>query len=258
MLSSKKVQEYYMKRRSRTFLQLFTAIVLLISLVSCGKAIKIGFIGPLTGEAGNYGKLMTQAIKIAVDDVNKEGGIAGMKVTLVAEDSEGKPDKATAAAEKLIGIEKVHGIVGAVFSSSSLAIAPRCEAAKTVLISPSSTHADLTGKGDYIFRTIFSDSLQASVFAKYVKNRMNIDRVAILHLKNDYSQGIAEEFQAQYTADGGIITSVQSALQDDKDFKTQLTTIKDTNPQALFMPNYVAECARYSSRQTSWDLIAPC
>ncbi len=209
-----------------------------------GETIKIGFIGPMTGDAGNYGKLMSQAIKIAVEEQNANGGIDGHKFEVIVEDSEGKIEKGNPAIEKLIGMDKVYGIVGAVFSGVSLGVAPKAEVTKTVMISPSSTHKDLPNKGKYIFRTVVGDDLQAKVFAKYIANIEKIKTVAILYTKNDYSQGLANDFKAQYEADGGKVVAMESGLQGDKDFKTQLTKIKGKKPEALYIPNYTAEIAQ--------------
>lgn len=219
------------------------AAALLLGGCSSGgqKTVNIGFIGPLTGDAANYGKLMTQAIKIAVEERNNAGGIGGMKVNFIAEDSEGKVDKANAAMEKLASIDHVWGIVGAVFSSSSLAIAPKAQAQKIVMISPSSTHKDLTAIGDYIFRDVANDALQAQVFGRYVAQVMKIKTVAILYIKNDYSQGLAAGFKEAYEGAGGKVVDEETGLQGDKDFTTQLTKIKAANPQAIYLPNYVAE-----------------
>jgi len=234
----------------------FSVLLLSVSLlfaVSCGKSadklkpgdtIKIGFLGPMTGDAGNYGKLMSQAVKIAVDEANAKGGIEGLRIELIVEDTEGKVEKANPAIEKLAGVDKVFGIVGTVFSTCALAVAPKAEASKIVMISPSSTHKDLPGKGKYIFRDVISDALQSTVFAKYLANVEKIKKVAILYVKNDYSQGLALDFKAQYEKEGGSVIAVETALQGDKDFKTQLTKIKGTKPEALYIPNYVAEIAQ--------------
>ncbi len=213
---------------------------------SCSKqeVIKIGFMGPMTGGAANYGKLMSQAVKMAVEEKNAEGGIGGKKIQLIIEDDEGKPEKATPAIEKLAGVDKVFGIVGPVFSGCALAIAPKCQAEKVVMITPSSTHKALTSMGNYIFRNVLSDELQAKVFARYAYEKMGLRKVAILYLKNDYSQGLAEDFKSEFEKLGGKIVAFESALQDDKDFKTQLTKIKNANPEALYMPDYVAEMAQ--------------
>jgi len=225
-------------------LSLIMAILLVGGCAGKKESIKIGFIGPLTGDAANYGKLMTQAIRIAVDEFNANGGIEGHPIEFIAEDDEGKVEKANIAIEKLIKVNRIFGFVGAVFSSSSLAIAPRAQQNKVIMITPSSTHKDLTSKGDFIFRNVLSDQLQAQVFAMYVYKVMGIRRVAVLYLKNDYSQGLAEDFKARFEKLGGVITAMESGQQGDKDFKAQLTKIKGTGPEALYMPDYVAEMAQ--------------
>jgi len=227
--------------------------LMLLSFVACGKdsdviesgkTIKIGFLGPMTGDAGNYGKLMSQSVKIAIEEFNAAGGAEGYNAELIVEDTEGKVEKGNPAIEKLAGVDKVLGIVGAVFSSVSLAVAPKAEASKIIMISPSSTHKDLPDKGKFIFRNVMSDALQAVVFGKYLAKFDNVKTVAILYVKNDYSQGLAMDFKAQYEKEGGKVIAVETALQGDKDFKTQLTKIKGTNPEALYIPNYVAEIAQ--------------
>ena len=227
--------------------------LMLLSFFACGKesdviksgeTIKIGFLGPMTGDAGNYGKLMSQSVKIAVEEFNAAGGAEGFKAQLIVEDDEGKVEKGNPAIEKLAGVDKVIGMVGAVFSSVSLAVAPKAEAAKIVMISPSSTHKDLPDKGQFIFRDVMSDALQAIVFGKYLAKNENVKTVAILYVKNDYSQGLAMDFKTQFEKEGGKVVAVETALQGDKDFKTQLTKIKGTNPEALYVPNYVAEIAQ--------------
>jgi branched-chain amino acid transport system substrate-binding protein len=227
--------------------KLLAIAALSVFAFGCGKSgdtIKIGFVGPMTGDAAQYGKLMSQAVKLAAEDKNAAGGIGGKKIEVIIEDDEAKVDKGNAAIEKLTGVNKIYGFVGAVFSSVSLAIAPMAEKTKTVMISPSSTHKDLPDKGDYIFRTIMSDSVQAKVFAKYVAKVAKIKKVAVLYIKNDYSQGLASDFKTVFEKEGGIVTAMETGVQGDKDFKTQLTKIKGTKPDALYIPNYVAEIAQ--------------
>lgn len=232
----------------RKTISLILVFLVAITLVSCKKeeqTIKIGFSGPMTGDSANYGKLMSQAVALAIDERNEAGGIGGkIKLQMVAEDDEGKVDKANLVIEKLANVDHIMGLVGAVFSGCSMAIAPKCEQNQITMISPSSTHKLLTSLGKYIFRNVLSDELQAKVFAKYVKEKLGYTSVAILNLKNDYSQGLADDFKAQFEADGGKIVAMESGLQGDKDFKTQLTTIRAKKPQAIFMPGYVNEMAQ--------------
>ncbi len=134
---------------------IFVLCLMLLFFVNCGKSqnvIKIGFIGPLTGDYANYGIMMSNAAKIAIEEKNSNGGIDGKKIVLIAEDSEGKVEKANSAMEKLVSVDKVFALIGGVFSGESLAIAPRAEAEKILMCSPSATHKALTSKGNFIFR----------------------------------------------------------------------------------------------------------
>ena len=220
--------------------------LMLLFTLACGKGetVKIGFMGPMTGGDSNYGKLMSQAVEIAVEEFNAQGGVLGYKIQLIIEDDQGSVEKGNPAIEKLAGIDKIYGLIGAVFSSVSLAIAPKAEASKIVMISPSSTHKDLPDKGQFVFRDVINDSMQAIVFAKYLYQIEKTDSVAILYVKNDYSQGLAMDFKAQFEKEGGKVVAVETGLKGDKDFKTQLTKIKGLKPKALYIPNYVEEIAQ--------------
>lgn len=214
---------------------------------SCGRktdTVKIGFIGPLTGDYANYGIMMSDAVRIAVEEKNASGGIDGKKVVLIAEDSEGRIEKANSAIEKLSSIDRILGLVGGVFSSESLAIAPRANAEKIVMCSPSATHKAVTSRGEFVFRNVLSDELQAIVFAKYARNVLKLDRVAVLYIVNDYSQGLAEDFKKEFESLGGRIVAFETGSPQDRDFKTQLTRIRNSNAEALYIPNYVAEMAQ--------------
>ncbi|MGM0432883.1 MAG: ABC transporter substrate-binding protein [Spirochaetota bacterium] len=206
--------------------------------------LKIGFIGPMTGDAANYGKLMSQAVRLAAEERNEAGGIGGQDVEVIVEDSEGVPEKGQASIEKLASVDKVNGIVGPVFSGVGMAIAPRAQAEEIVMISPSTTHADFPSIGSYIFRTVPSDALQAEVAGAYFAEELGIEKLAVLYVKNDYSQGLYEAVSDIFESRGGEVVAVETALQGDKDFKTQLTRIRSEEPDAIYIPNYVAEMAQ--------------
>lgn len=219
----------------------------MISIIGCKKgadSISLGFIGPLTGDNADYGVLQYNSVKLAVEKRNAKGGIGGKPVTLIAEDSEGKPEKANTAVEKLISINRIHALLGGVFSGETLAIAPRANAEKLLMCTSSATHKDVTSKGEYIFRNVLSDQLQARVFAVYAKKILNLNTAAVLYSKNDYSQGLAEDFKRTFEANGGKVVAFESSLVGDKDFKIQLTKMKNLNPEALYLPIYTVELAQ--------------
>ena len=110
------------------------------------------------------------------------------------------------------------------------------------MISPTSTNPKVTEVGDYIFRVCFIDPFQGKVMATFARNNLKFDRVAILKdVKNDYSIGLADAFQKAFTAAGGTIVVEQSYSQGDTDFSAQVTAIRGTQAQAVFVPGYYSE-----------------
>jgi branched-chain amino acid transport system substrate-binding protein len=110
------------------------------------------------------------------------------------------------------------------------------------MVSPSSTNPKVTQVGDYIFRVCFIDPFQGKVMATFTRQTLKLDRVAILKdVKNDYSIGLAEAFQKAFVAAGGTIAAEQSYSAGDTDFSAQVTAIKGSNAQAIWVPGYYAE-----------------
>jgi len=208
-----------------------------------GDTIKLGFIAPMSGDSASYGKLTSQAIQMAVDEVNEQGGINGFKVQLIIEDDAANTETGLAAANKLIKTDNVLCIVGAIFSSVSLVVAPLAEEAKVVMISPASTHKDLPEKGRFIFRVIISDAMQAIVFAKYLATIENVKTVGILYVNNAYSKGLAMDFWEEFEKEEGQVVATESADEGTKDFKPQLRKIMEKKPEILYLPNYVSDIA---------------
>ena len=224
---------------------------------SSSESIKIGFIGPLTGDYANYGTLCKQAVEMAIDEINANGGINGVEVKLYAEDSEGDSQKALAAMEKLSSSDKVCAIVGPVLTGESFSVAERAQAEGIVMITPSASHKDITSVGDYIFRTTPSDGLQGEVAGKYWYEVLGYRKLAVLYAKNDYSQGLYESMSEAFKADGGEIVAAATFMVGDKDFKTQLTNLKNTNAEAIYIPDYTAEMAQILEQATQLGIDKP-
>ncbi len=238
-------------------------VVSMLFCVSCNKkessseSIKIGFIGPLTGDYANYGTLCKQAVEMAVEEINTKGGINGVKVVLYAEDSEGDSQKALAAMEKLSSSDGVCAIIGPVLTGESFSVAERAQAEGIVLITPSASHKDITNVGDYIFRTTPSDGLQGEVAGKYWYEVLGYRKLAVLYAKNDYSQGLYESMSEAFTAEGGKIVASATFMVGDKDFKTQLTNLKNTDAEAIYIPDYTAEMAQILEQASQLGIDKP-
>lgn len=202
----------------------------------------VGHYASLTGSTAHFGQDTDKAVKLAIDQVNQAGGVNGRKLKVVTLDTRGDSAEAANAVSRLIDVEKAIAVIGEVASSLSLSGGRVAQRQKIPMVSPSSTNPKVTQVGDYVFRVCFLDPFQGRVMATFARKNLKLERVAILRdIKNDYSIGLADAFKAGFTAAGGTIAAEQSYSQGDTDFSAQLTAIKSTNAQAMFVPGYYSE-----------------
>jgi branched-chain amino acid transport system substrate-binding protein len=204
--------------------------------------IVIGHYASMTGNTAHFGQDTDKAIRLAVDEANAAGGVLGRQVKVVTLDDRGDSAEAANAVTRLIDVEKVHAILGEVASSLSLAGGRVAQRRKIPMISPSSTNPKVTEVGDFIFRVCFLDPFQGKVMAKFARENLKLERVALLKdVKNDYSIGLSDAFKDAFQKMGGKIVVEQSYSQGDTDFSAQVTAIKNTDAQGIFIPGYYAE-----------------
>lgn len=209
-----------------------------------GDTIKVGVYGDLTGQTSSFGQSTKNGIQLAVDEINAAGGVNGKKIELVIEDDQGRPEQAKTVVSKLINQDKVVAVLGEVASTNSLAAAPVAQEAKIPMITPSSTNPKVTETGDYISRVCFIDPFQGSVMAKFAANTLKAKTAAVIgDVQSDYSKGLTTFFQQEFEKLGGRIVSQQTYAQTDPDFKAQLTAIRNTNPDVIYIPGYYGQVA---------------
>lgn len=225
---------------------------------AAGGDILIGEYSSLTGLQATFGTSTHQGIIMAADEVNAAGGINGRKVKILTEDDQSKPEEAATAVSKLISQNSVVAILGEVASSASLAAAPICQSNKVPMITPSSTNPEVTKKGDYIFRTCFTDDYQGPAMADYTATQLGVKTAAILtDVKNDYSVFLGRDFERKFTEDGGKIVAKVSYSNGDSDFRAQLTSIKPSNPQILWVPGYYTDVGQIAQQARDLGITAP-
>ncbi len=198
--------------------------------------ITIGFIGPLTGDAASIGQMAQQSVGLAVEEVNREGGINGRPLRVIYEDGLCNANAATNAAQKLVNLDKVPIIIGGLCSSETLAAAPIAEG-KTVLLSPCSSNPDITNAGDYVFRAYPSDSFQGKFVAEYAFENFG-HKAAILYCNSDACVGLKDVFNQRFQELGGEVVAVEPFEQTSRDLRTQLLKVKSANPDVVYMPSY--------------------
>ena len=243
------------------------AITCCLSLFSCKKQqagadstgdIIVGEYGSMTGSEATFGTSSDRGIQLAVTEINGAGGIKGRQIQIIALDDEGKPEEAATAATRLIASEHVTALLGEVASTRSLFMAPKAQAAKVPMVSPSSTNEKVTAVGDYIFRACFIDPFQGYVMAKYAHDTLKLTKAAILRdVRNDYSVGLAKVFSENFTRLGGSITANESFSSGDVDFKAQLGNIKNTRPDALYVPGYYTDVGLIARQAREVGISAP-
>jgi len=199
--------------------------------------IKVGVYADLSGQTSAFGQSTKNGIELAMDEINKAGGISGRQIELMVEDDKGLPDQAAAAIAKLISQNHVHAVLGEATAPSSLKAAPKAQEAKVPMITLSAAEPKITQAGDYIFRVAFADSFQGEEMAQYAANNLKAKTAAILLEENsDYSRELASSFEENFSKLGGQVGEKQSYAPTAQDFKGQLATISSANPDVIYIP----------------------
>ncbi len=218
----------------------------------------LGEVGSLTGAQATFGISTRNGIDLAIKEANAAGGVKGKKLAVRVYDDQSKPEEAAQATTRLITQDKALIILGEVASSNSLAMAEKAQAAGVPMITPSSTNITVTQKGDYIFRVCFIDPFQGGVMAKFARENLKADRVAILQdNKSAYSIGLTEVFTAKFKEMGGTLLATESYSQGDTDFRAQLTSIKKLKPQGIYVPGYYNDVGIIARQARELGLTVP-
>jgi branched-chain amino acid transport system substrate-binding protein len=214
------------------------------SSAAAGGTLKVAILAPLSGPVPTFGVMTRDGALLAIDEWNAKGGVLGMKIQPVVEDSQCTPDPAVNAANKVIDQDKVHYIIGEVCSKASIPVSEIASAKKVIQISPTSTNTDVTvgkdGKAKpYIFRACFIDPFQGKVAAKFAMDQLKAKTAFImLDQSNDYVKGLAEAFEQNFTAAGGKIVGKENYTAKDTDFSAILAKVAAAKPDMVYLPDY--------------------
>lgn len=217
--------------------------VSLCALLSCGNAVaddtvKVASIYALTGVAANTTGTSVRGIRAAIRDINSRGGVLGKKVELLELDNHSTPIGSKVAADQAVRADVV-AILGASWSSHSLAAAKVAQEMKVPMVTNISTHPAVTEVGDYIFRVCFDDRFQGRTMATFARRELNATRVVtFVDVTSDYSIELAREFESNFKRLGGQVVLELKYKQKQEQFGTLVTEAKKANPDVLFIPGY--------------------
>jgi len=231
------------------------------------KVAKIGVIAPLSGDLSALGLGIKNSVDLAVKQANDQNAVPGWKLELDAQDDQATPDVGKNAATKLAGDDQVVGVVGTLNSSVSLSVQPVLGAANIVQVSPANTNPTLTKGADpannpkrpykTYFRTCTTDLVQGPFAARYLYNTAGLKKVATIHDKKAYGQGLVAAFSDEFKKLGGTITDAETVNPDDKDFSTVVSKVKPTSPQAIYYGGEYPQAGPLSQQAKAAGLNVP-
>lgn len=194
-----------------------------------------------TGEAAVAGPYNYRGVYLAVARLNAEGGLLGHPVDVLELDNGSTPLTARQAARQAVA-ENVLAVVGATWSSLSLAMAPVLQEARIPMVSTMSTNPDLTKVGDAIFRVCYTDDFQGRVMATFAQADLQAKTAAVLiNSANDYSHSLAEAFLTTFIERGGRVVYVGHYQDQATDFSAVLNPVKLAAPDVVFLPDYMRD-----------------
>lgn len=220
-----------------------------------GDTIKLGFNFEETGELAAYGTAEQKGAQLAVDEINKEGGIDGKKIEVVDKDNKSETAEAATVTTNLVTQSKVNAIVGPATSGATAAAVANATKAGVPLISPSATQDGLTKGQDYLFIATFQDSFQGKIISNFVTNKLDAKKVVLYYdNSSDYAKGIAKSFQDNYKGD---IIATETFQAKDTDFQAALTKIKDKDFDAIVIPGYYTEAGKIVNQARGMGIDKP-
>jgi branched-chain amino acid transport system substrate-binding protein len=196
--------------------------------------IKLGVAGPITGGSAAFGAQLRQGVEQAVADINAAGGILGEKIVLSVGDDRADPKEGVSVANKFVG-DGIKFVVGHFNSGVTNAASPVYEENGMLMITPSATSPTVTDKGRWnVFRTCGRDDQQGGIAGGIIAERFKGKRVAFVHDKTTYGQGLAEEVRKAMNAKGLKEIFYEGVNKDDKDFSALVSKLKAANPDLVF------------------------
>jgi branched-chain amino acid transport system substrate-binding protein len=202
------------------------ALSTMLTVPAFAQDLKIGMAGPVTGPNAAFGKQLSDGVNQAVADLNAKGGILGRKLVVVTGDDASVPAQGVSVANKMIA-DGVRHIIGPFNSGVMLPSSEVYAENGAIMITPSATNPKITERGLWnVFRTCGRDDQQGAVAADYISKNFKGKKVAIIHDKTPYGQGLASETQKAVNAAGVKEVMFEGVNVGEKDFSALITRLK--------------------------------
>jgi len=231
------------------------------------KTAKIGVIAPLSGDLSALGLGIQHSVELAVKQANDSNAIPGWKLEVEAKDDEAKPDPGKNAATALSSDKDVIGVVGTLNTSVSQQVQPVLAPKNIVQVSPANTGPGLTQGAKWqtepkrpyptYFRTCTTDAVQGPFAARYLYETAKITKVATIHDKKAYGQGLVGTFTEEFKKLGGQVVSAQTINPDESNYQAVISAVKPSNPQAVYYGGEYPNAGPLSQQMKAAGLNVP-
>jgi branched-chain amino acid transport system substrate-binding protein len=258
-----------------------TLVVASLALTACGsrsdssdggggettKIAKIGVIAPLSGDLAALGLGIQHSVELAVKQANDANKVPGWKLEVLAKDDEGKTEPAKNAATSIAADKDVIGVVGTLNSSTSIQVQPVLAPKNIVQVSPANTGPGLTQGANWqtdpkrpyptYFRTCTTDAVQGPFAARYLFETAGIKKVATIHDKKTYGQGLVGTFTEEFKNLGGQVVAAETINPDDSNYQAVVTAVKQAAPQAVYYGGEYPQAGPLSQQMKAAGLNVP-
>jgi branched-chain amino acid transport system substrate-binding protein len=254
------IKEGVVMSRSYLFPVVAAALCCLLPVSSQAEDIRIGFTGPITGPAAFLGQQMKWGAELAVEQINKNGGVLGRNVSFQMQDSQCRPADALSAAEKLLSQDKVDVLLGDLCSGATMALMPVVEKAQKPMIVSISTLPEITAKAGvggntWVFRTVPTDAMMAQVGGQKLK-AANVKSIALFAEDTDYGRASIALLKAQLGSDVQIV-SEDYVKTTEADFLSILTKLRSIKPDAIGVFTLDQQGSNFMKQYAQFGLTMP-
>ena len=229
-----------MKKESIFWVGVFISVFMVASITWAADkpSVKIGVVQPVTGQGANVAKSFLEGLNLAVEIVNREGGIlAGRRVEPVLEDDQCIPAQSVAAVKKLIYQDKLKVIIASMCSSTTVADVPITKEAGVVHIVAISYADSITEMGHpLLFRTCTTNKMLADGLSYKIAKEFKVKSIAFYSINDDYGRGQVEQTKKIFESLGTPKVLFQGFFeQKERDFSASITKMKSLKPEALYL-----------------------
>ncbi|ABE36016.1 receptor ligand binding region family protein [Paraburkholderia xenovorans LB400] len=221
-----------------------------------GEPVLFGVSGPLSGPNAQYGAQWKAGFDLALDQINRDGGIHGRPLQYVFEDSQSDPRQAVTIAQKFVGDPRILIELGDFSSPASMAASPIYQRAGLVQLGFTNSHPDFTKGGDFIWSPSVSQADAQPLLAELAA-KQGFKRVAVLYQNTDWGRASKDVFVKAAASRGIQVVASEGYQPTDKDFRATLLRLRDANPDALVLISYYSDGAQIVRQARGSGLHTP-